>query len=79
MQCRLQIKNIMKYTKAVQCDWCGSVELSINNDGFKKWFKFLGWLQIVNGNGTTNEFCTQECYDLHKKDIVNECKNSHCI
>lgn len=62
----------MKYTKAVQCDWCGGVQFSTSNKSFKSWLKFLGWLQTVNGNRTTNEFCTQECYELHKKDLAKE-------
>lgn len=61
----------MRYTKAVECDWCGRIEVSVTKKPFKLWFKFIGWFDVLNGNGTTNHFCSEECVKLHKEDIKN--------
>lgn len=65
----------MKYTKAVECDFCGRIEVSVNRKSFKTWFKFIEWLQIIQGNGLTKEFCSKECYDNYKSDISTENKS----
>ena len=56
----------MKYTKAVECDFCGKIEVSTLKTPFKTWFKFIKWLEVINGNGSKNEFCSQECYNNFK-------------
>lgn len=62
----------MRYTKAVECDFCGHIELSISSKSFKTWFKMINWLALINGNGTTKEFCSKKCYENYKVDISNE-------
>lgn len=62
----------MKYTKAVQCDFCGSLELSISKKKFESWFNFLGWLKITNSNGIDHEFCSNECYEKYRKETVEQ-------
>lgn len=64
----------MKYTKAVECDWCGGLQVTTIKTTFKKWFKNIKWLQQINGNGTTNEFCCNECCELFKKEFLDKSK-----
>lgn len=60
----------MKYTKAVQCDFCSHIELSCSKRTFKSWFKFLKWHSLLMGNGTTREFCSIKCYDNFKNETL---------
>jgi hypothetical protein len=62
----------MKYTKAVECDFCGQIEVSTTKSRFKSWFKLIRWIQVVQGNGITKEFCSKECYKHYKEEVGNE-------
>lgn len=65
----------MKFTKAVQCDNCEEIQLSMSISSFKSFLKNIGWLQVINGNGTTSEFCCKKCYEEYKKTISFENKS----
>jgi hypothetical protein len=66
----------MKYTKAVECDFCGTMSLSSSNSRFDTWFKFIGWMQTVRGDGITEEFCSVECYEHYKEEVAKQVKNN---
>ncbi len=65
----------MKYCKAVECDYCGNIQLTTLKRTFKSFLKNIKWFQTINENGTTNEFCSKECIDNYKQDISNENKS----
>jgi len=62
----------MKYTKATECDFCGHIQVTTSKKTFKSWFKSIGWFQSINGNGTTNEFCSKECLENNKEDVKQQ-------
>lgn len=61
----------------ITCDWCGDWQESSKNrtrigeKTLRKKAEKWGWLKIINGNGSINDFCGNECYKLHKKDESN--------
>ena len=71
------IDTVVKMT----CDWCGQETQASKNrvdlDGkrirmsekiLRKKAESWGWLKIINGNGSVEDFCGEECYDLYKKE-----------
>ena len=65
----------------VSCDWCNNYEECIKNlldfDGkvnrvgektLRKNAVKKGWISIYNGDGSVNDFCCKECYDLFKEE-----------
>lgn len=59
----------MKYSKAIVCDFCGRAEVSISKCTFKTFIKRVDWIQVLRGDGLTNEYCSQECFENYKQDV----------
>ena len=65
----------------ISCDYCGYFDETAKNKidlkgkrirvgeiTFRKRSEKYGWLSVLNGNGTIEDFCGKECYNLHKQE-----------
>jgi hypothetical protein len=68
----------MKHFKAVECDYCGDFQLSTLKKTLKSFLKNIKWFQIINSNGTTNEFCSKECFNNFKDDCYFNQNKQKC-
>ena len=72
------IDTVVKMT----CDFCGQEtqaskhRVDFNGKRIRMSEKILrkkaeswGWLKIINGNGSVEDFCDEECYNHHKEEL----------
>ena len=59
----------MKYNKAVECDFCGEIQVSVSKGSFSEFIKNIQWIQVIHTNGHSDEFCCIGCKDAHELDM----------
>ena len=67
----------------ISCDWCSNYDetgknkvdlngkrIRIGEKSFRKKSERYGWINVLNSDGSVQDFCGKECYYHYKQDQI---------